>query len=64
MLLETATWHNPGIEILSLEYRARNPIIVNEACTINGKWTDAKTLQTWCVNELGVVGMTGTVRVA
>jgi len=64
MLLETAVWYNPKIEVRAFEYRARNPVIVNETCTINGSWVDKQTLEMWCANEIGVVGMTGTIKVA
>ncbi|KAF7305000.1 Histone H2B [Mycena kentingensis (nom. inval.)] len=59
MLLETAKFHRPEVEITEFEYRARNPLIVNERLTVNVKWVDEKTATLWCINEKGVVGMTG-----
>jgi hydroxyacyl-ACP dehydratase HTD2-like protein with hotdog domain len=61
MLLETAVFHNPGLQLTSFEYRARNPMIVKRAMTIHGSWTDKNIIKLWCVDENGVVGMTGTV---
>jgi hydroxyacyl-ACP dehydratase HTD2-like protein with hotdog domain len=61
MLLETVAFNNPGRAIKSFEYRARNPIIVNQPSTINGVWKDATTAALWCVDGNGVVGMTGLV---
>ncbi|RDB20529.1 Mesaconyl-C(4)-CoA hydratase [Hypsizygus marmoreus] len=63
MLLETAVFHNPNIRISSFEYRARNPMIVNRTSTIHGTWTDKDTIDLWCVEEGGLVGMTGKVHV-
>ncbi|KAF8077909.1 hypothetical protein FPV67DRAFT_1557342 [Lyophyllum atratum] len=62
MLLETAIFHNPGLQLKSFEYRARNPIIVNRTSTIHGVWNDNTSIKLWCVDEEGVVGMTGTVQ--
>jgi len=64
MLLETATFHNPGIKLESFEYRAQNPVTVNRPTTIHGTWQDKNTIQLWCEDEEGVVGMTGVVKVA
>ena len=61
MLLETVTFHNPGLQLTSFEYCARNPMAVKRAMTINGSWTDENIIKLWCVDENGVVGMTGTV---
>jgi len=62
MLLETAIFHNPGLQLKSFEYRARNPIIVNRTSTIHGVWNDNTSVKLWCVDDDGVVGMTGTVQ--
>lgn len=62
MLLETTMFCNPDINLKSFEYRARNPLVANQTLTINGTWKD-NTADLWCVNEKGVVGMTGTVEV-
>ncbi|KAJ7109421.1 hypothetical protein C8R44DRAFT_635387 [Mycena epipterygia] len=62
MLLETVKFHKPTAQIAHFEYRARNPVIVNQPMTINGVWVDEHTATVWCVNEEGVVGMTGTIK--
>ncbi|KAF9454526.1 hypothetical protein P691DRAFT_655764 [Macrolepiota fuliginosa MF-IS2] len=61
MLLETAVFCKPDIKIKTFEYRATNPLIVDRKTTINGVWTDKNTAQLWCVDEQGVVGMTGSI---
>ncbi|KAL1747572.1 hypothetical protein HDZ31DRAFT_61194 [Schizophyllum fasciatum] len=61
MLLETMAYNFPAARPSYFEYRARNPLVVGRACTINGAWHDKRTALLWCVNEDGVVGMTGTV---
>ncbi|KAG6874184.1 hypothetical protein C0995_003730 [Termitomyces sp. Mi166 len=62
MLLETAIFHNPGIQITSYEYRAHNPIVVNRQSTIHGKWNGNTSIKLWCVDEDGIVGMSGIVQ--
>ncbi|KAG6832143.1 hypothetical protein H0H87_002455 [Tephrocybe sp. NHM501043] len=62
MLLETAIFHNPGLQISSFEYRARNPIVVNRVSTIHGAWNGNTSIKLWCVDEDGVVGMTGVIQ--
>lgn len=64
MLLETAIFQNPGLQLTSFEYRARNPLVVKRTMTIRGSWTDKKIMKLWCVDENGVVGMTGMVETA
>ncbi|KAF9464741.1 hypothetical protein BDZ94DRAFT_1216020 [Collybia nuda] len=61
MLLEIASLNNPDRTIKSFEYRARNPVIVNQPSTINGVKKDGNTVFLWCVDGDGVVGMTGLV---
>ncbi|KAL1701401.1 hypothetical protein EV121DRAFT_212223 [Schizophyllum commune] len=61
MLLETMAYNFPSARPVYFEYRARNPLVVGKACTINGAWHDKRTALLWCVNEDGVVGMTGSV---
>ncbi|KAJ3725914.1 hypothetical protein C8R42DRAFT_603199 [Lentinula raphanica] len=61
MLLEAVNDHAPSSIIRTFEYRARNPLIVGRANTIHGKYTGDQTIQLWCVDEDGVVGMTGSV---
>ncbi|RDB21417.1 Mesaconyl-C(4)-CoA hydratase [Hypsizygus marmoreus] len=63
MLLETTVFHHPSIQITSFEYRARNPVVVNRPTTIHGAWTDKNTVALWCVDDDGIVGMTGAVQV-
>ncbi|KAG6866949.1 hypothetical protein C0991_003865 [Blastosporella zonata] len=58
MLLETAIFHNPGVQISSFEYRARNPIIVNRESTIHGAWNGNTSIKLWCVDEDGVPAST------
>ncbi|KAJ7046825.1 hypothetical protein C8F04DRAFT_211125 [Mycena alexandri] len=62
MLLEVTKFHKPTAQLTYFEYRARNPVIVDEPMTINGAWVDEHTATVWCVNEAGVVGMTGTIK--
>ncbi|KAJ7097884.1 hypothetical protein B0H15DRAFT_823136 [Mycena belliarum] len=62
MLLETTKFCNPAAQIAYFEYRARNPVIVNQQMTINGAWVDDHNATVWCVNEEGVVGMTGKIK--
>ncbi|KAF7323006.1 Histone H2B [Mycena chlorophos] len=64
MMLETVKFHQPHAQIAEFEYRARNPMIVNEQMTLNGKWNGESSAMLWCVNEKGVVGMTGAVKLA
>lgn len=61
MLLETAAFHNPGLMLKSLEYRATNPMVVNREMTINGTWLDDSTARLWCMDETGIVGMVGSI---
>ncbi|KAJ3903938.1 hypothetical protein F5879DRAFT_802679 [Lentinula edodes] len=63
MLLEAVMHHAPASVIRTFEYRARNPLIVGRANTIHGKYNSDKSIQLWCVDEDGVVGMTGTVEI-
>jgi len=62
MLLEAVINHAPKSFIRTFEYRARNPLIVGRAHTIHGKYDENNTIQLWCVDEDGVVGMTGKVQ--
>jgi len=62
MLLETVLYHKPTAQLESFDYRATNPLIVNREMTINGAWVDKFNVKLWCIDEEGVVGMTGTVQ--
>ncbi|KAJ7497941.1 hypothetical protein B0H11DRAFT_2155616 [Mycena galericulata] len=62
MFLETTMLQKPKARLAHFEYRARNPIIVNRPLTIAGVWTSEHTITLWCVNDAGVVGMTGFVQ--
>ncbi|KAJ6496699.1 hypothetical protein C8R47DRAFT_1115217 [Mycena vitilis] len=62
MLLEATKFHKPEAEFVHFEYRARNAVIVNDPMSIHGVWVDAHTVNVWCTNDEGVVGMTGTVK--
>ncbi|THU89515.1 hypothetical protein K435DRAFT_729039 [Dendrothele bispora CBS 962.96] len=61
MLLEAVVDHKPNAQIESFDYRARNPLIVGRKLTVHGKWQNEKTVAVWCVDEDGVVGMTGNI---
>ncbi|KAF5357969.1 hypothetical protein D9756_001535 [Leucocoprinus leucothites] len=61
MLLETAAFNKPDIRIKTFEYRATNPLVAGRQTSINGVWTDRDRAQLWCVDEKGVVGMTGSI---
>jgi hydroxyacyl-ACP dehydratase HTD2-like protein with hotdog domain len=62
MLLETTMLQKPRARFAHFEYRARNPIIVNRPMTIAGVWNDEHSVTLWCVNNQGVVGMTGDIQ--
>ncbi|KAJ7582659.1 hypothetical protein C8J56DRAFT_955398 [Mycena floridula] len=62
MLLETVMKAEPGFLLTKFVYRATNPMIVNKSITICGHWKDeGKTAELWCLDEDGVVGMTGNI---
>ncbi|KAF7440537.1 hypothetical protein PC9H_000883 [Pleurotus ostreatus] len=62
MLLESLGFSGEkDAQLRSLAYRAQNPLFVNSELTLAGSWENAKTAKVWCVNQDGVVGMTGTV---
>lgn len=61
MLLETVVVNKPHVALTSFEYRAVNPLVVNQNIRVSGTWVDEKTVYVWAVGERGVVGMTGTV---
>jgi hydroxyacyl-ACP dehydratase HTD2-like protein with hotdog domain len=62
MLLEVTKFHHPTAQIVHFDYRARNPVIVDRPMIINGLLVDEHTATVWCVNDEGVVGMTGTIK--
>ncbi|KAF5373777.1 hypothetical protein D9758_000585 [Tetrapyrgos nigripes] len=62
MLLEGLVDHKPDAQIHTFEYMARNPLIVGRKLAVRGHWKDKKTASLWCVDESGVVGMTGKVK--
>lgn len=64
MLLETVNHHFPGLKFQQYEYRATNPLFVNQSLTINGHRVDENNFSLWCVNEDGVVGMTGRLQIS
>ncbi|KAJ7102991.1 hypothetical protein C8R43DRAFT_1092253 [Mycena crocata] len=64
MLLEVTMLDNPKAKISHFEYRARNPIIVNQPMTIAGVRNDEHNATVWCSNNEGVVGMTGSIQLA
>ncbi|KAJ6561075.1 hypothetical protein DFH09DRAFT_502476 [Mycena vulgaris] len=64
MLLEVAMLQKPTARIASFEYRARNPVIVNQPMTIAGVWEDEHKATLWSMNNEGVVGMTGSIQLA
>ena len=67
MLLETAVFTHPDLKLKSFEYRALNPLVVNQPVTIHGAWEKAsedkseKALLVWAVGENDVVGMSGRI---
>lgn len=61
MLLETLAHHYPEAQMKSFEYRALNPVVVNEELTFNGTWSGSKEITLWVQNEAGAVGMKGKV---
>lgn len=62
MLLESLVFGGKkDTQLKSLVYRAQNPLFVNSELTLAGSWENANTAKVWCVNQDGVVGMTGTV---
>ncbi|KAI0079881.1 hypothetical protein K474DRAFT_1658413 [Panus rudis PR-1116 ss-1] len=61
MLLETVVFHKPGAELKSLQYRARNPLVLNQKITMHGAWENERKAHVWAEGEGGVVGMTGVV---
>ncbi|KAF9497829.1 hypothetical protein BDN71DRAFT_534406 [Pleurotus eryngii] len=64
MLLDATTFCDQGSQIKSFEYRATNPLIVNRELTFHGSWVQDKQVKVWCVDDEGVVGMTGLIKVA
>ncbi|KAJ7089844.1 hypothetical protein B0H15DRAFT_839470 [Mycena belliarum] len=64
MLLEVAMLQKPTAKIARFDYRARNPIIVNRPMRIAGAWKDEYHAILWCMNDEGVVGMTGAIQLA
>jgi hydroxyacyl-ACP dehydratase HTD2-like protein with hotdog domain len=64
MLLETFIYHHPDAQLASFDYRAVNPLTVNNTVTINGAWVDDKSVKLWVVKDLdSVVCMTGVINV-
>ena len=64
MLLENIAYHHPELKLISFEYQARNPQLVNQKQTFYGKWLGNNTsIFVWCADENDVVGMTGKVTV-
>jgi len=64
MLLENFVYHHPDAKLSSFDYRAVNPLTVNNTVTINGAWVNDKTIKVWVVKDLdGVVCMTGNIGV-
>jgi len=64
MLLETVKWHYPSMILASFQYRARNPVVVDEQVTIRGVWVDETSIEMWTTDSCGVVGMTGRITIA
>ncbi|KAH7921738.1 hypothetical protein BV22DRAFT_1095929 [Leucogyrophana mollusca] len=63
MLLEALQFQRPGICFHNFEYRAQNPVIVNQPQTIYGSWTGQAMVDLWAVDDDGIVGMTGRVTI-
>ncbi|KAH9043105.1 hypothetical protein EDB85DRAFT_2130844 [Lactarius pseudohatsudake] len=49
------------VQMKSFEYRALNPVVVNEELTFNGTWSGPKEITLWVQSGAGVVGMKGKV---
>lgn len=64
MLLETFTYHYPDAQLSLFDYRAINPLTVNNKVTIHGAWVNGKMIKVWLVKEVdGVVCMTGNIHI-
>lgn len=63
MLIEAFVHHYPGARLHSFEYRARNPVVVNQSIWFHGAVDRArKTAIVWAeTGPHGVVGMTGVI---
>lgn len=61
MLLEAVSTRYPEEHIARFEYRARNPLLVGRTHTIYGVGSSPTSITLWCVDDVGVVGMTGKV---
>jgi len=61
MLLEVLVNFHPNASIKSFEYRAHNPLTVNQPLTIHGAWIEDKVVKMWCTDKNDTVGMTGTL---
>ena len=56
MLLETLSMHHPELTLESFDYRAHNPIVVNQPISIYGSFDQEKgNVQLWCTTSEGVV---------
>lgn len=63
MLLETLNFYHPEVKVQSFEYRATNPMFVNRELSIHGTWLDGSSVQVWCSDDKGIVGMTGRIQI-
>jgi len=63
MMLESFVFCRPDVQgkLRSFEYRARNPLVVNQTITLYGAWENDKSVQVWAKDENGTVGMTGRI---
>lgn len=62
MLLEVIENNRPpNLRIERFEYRATNPLFVNERITIAGKWVNEKEVRIWAQSDENIVGMRGQV---
>lgn len=61
MLLEATKFHKPEIVLRTFDYRAQNPLVVNNAVTIYGAWEEKGSVRVWASDDNKVVGMTGSI---
>ena len=60
MMLEVTSMQQPAVPFKYFEYRARNPLFVNEPVLIKGTWEGHCIVQLWAESATsGVIGMTG-----
>lgn len=62
MLVDVTALQRPNALLMDFEYRAHNPLIVNNPIRISGAWDGDSKVQVWAESiPDGIVGMTGTI---